>query len=198
MAKQVADLQKQLGQRVTVEKPNEVADDKGKSAAQVASWKRVMNSMAASIKHAREEHIAEGESAEDKLKLGSEFEASVWVMDLKANVDTYQFKIDAALPKEQRARNVDADILEQEKQLKNNEASAKKTSETIAWATKKNEEATAKMKEIQANLVQLKGEKEKILLEQGGANRFDSFFSHETWTNLRANTSVGNRASELM
>ena len=34
--------------------------------------------------------------------------------------------------------------------------------------------------------------------EQGGANRFDSFFFHEKWTNLRANTSVGNRASELM
>ena len=53
LAKQVSDLQKQLGQSVTVEKPNEVADDKVKSAAQVASWKRVMNSMAASIKHAR-------------------------------------------------------------------------------------------------------------------------------------------------
>jgi len=49
----------------------------------------------------------------------------------------YQIKIDAALPKEQRARNFDAEIQEQTKQLKANEAAEKKIGESIEFIRRK-------------------------------------------------------------
>ena len=75
---------------------------------------------------------------------------------------------------------MDADILEQERQLKNHEATVKKMSEQISWATKKHDESAGKVTEIQANLVKLKDEKAEFLLEQGGsAHKSDPFFESE-------------------
>ena len=95
--------------------------------------------------------------------------------------------------------NVDKEIQDATKQLKIQEATVKKTGETIEWATKKNAEATAKVTELQASLLKLKGEKEKFLLAQGAAvNSFDTFFEGEEWANLRANATVGTEALDLM
>ena len=120
-------------------------------------------------------------------------------MDLRAKIASYQFKIDGATPKEVRAKNVDADILEQERQLKNHEATVKKMSEQISWATKKHDESAGKVTEIQANLVKLKDEKAKFLLEQGGSvHKFDPFFESEKLKNLVAHTAHGEKAADLM
>ena len=122
------------------------------SAEQVAKWRKYLNSHATSLKHAREEVVDEGVDDDEKAKKGAEFDGATWAMDLRAKIASYQFKIDGATPKEVRAKNVDADILEQERQLKNHEVTVKKMSEQISWATKKHDESAGKVIEIQANL----------------------------------------------
>jgi len=165
LAKEVAELKRRLEDKGAVDKPkhdDKGADDDGKSAAMVAMWKRNSSSLAAYVKHAREEFQAEGENEDAKTQLGLDFDKLPWTVDSQAKILSYQVKIDAALPKEQRARNVDKEIQDMTKQLKVQEATVKKTGETIEWATKNNSEATAKVTELQASLSKLKSEKKSF------------------------------------
>ena len=94
---------------------------------------------------------------------------------------------------------MDADILEQERQLKYYEDTVKKMADQISTATKKHDESAGKVTVIQGNLVKFKEEKAKFMLEQGrAAHKFDSFFEHEKFKNLFANTCHGAKAVELM
>jgi len=203
MAKQISDLQKQVstltGAPDTSGQAPKAAAGSSAPAAAVALWKRNMNHALTEIKFAKEEKLLEAENATDKERLEQEFEKEQWIIDLRVRILGYQTKIDAALPKEQRARNFDAEIQEQTKQLKANEAAEKKTGESIEFYTKKNAEAKTKVIDIKAALDKLKVDKEQFLRAQGlQVNSFDSFFNGPKWEKLRANASVGTEALDLM
>ena len=120
LEKEVADLKRQLGDKGSGDKPthdDKGADHSGKSTAMVAMWKRNASSLAAYVKHAREEFQAEGENAEAKVQLGLDSDKLPWTLDSQAKITSYQVKIDAALPKDQ----------DMTKQLKAQEATVKKT-----------------------------------------------------------------------
>ena len=121
LEKEVAELKRRLGDKGSGDKPthdDKGADDDRKSAAMVAMWKRNASSLAAYVKHAREEFQADGEDEVAKTQLGLDFDKLPWTVDSHAKILSYQVKIEAALPKEQRARNVDKEIQDMTKQLK--------------------------------------------------------------------------------
>ena len=68
-----------------------------------------MNHALTEIKFAKEEKLLEAENSVEKDRLEQEFEKEQWIIDLRGRILGYQTKIDAALPKEQRARNFDAE-----------------------------------------------------------------------------------------
>ena len=120
--------------------------------------------------------MLEAENSVEKERLEQEFEKEQWILDLRVRILGYQTKIDAALPKEQRAMNFDAEIQEQTTQLKANEAAEKKTGESIEFYTKRNAEAKTKVNENKAALDKLKVDKEDFLQAQGlQVNSFDPF-----------------------
>ena len=126
LAKQVSDLKKQVSTLSgKPEQPGQVAKaavGNGTSTAAVEMWKRSMSHALTEIKFPKEERLLDAENSVEKERLEQEFEKEQWILDLRVRILSYQTNIDAALPKEQRARNFDAEIQEQTKQLKANEA----------------------------------------------------------------------------
>ena len=199
LAKENAELKKQLGLNANVASTDPKGPDVEDKSEQVAKWRKYSSSHAVSLKHAREEFVEEGVDDDDKAKRGIEFDGTLWATELKAKIAAYQIKIEEATSKEVRAKNVDAEILEQERQLKHHVETVKKMTEQIATATKKHDESAGRVTVLQANLVKLKEEKAKFMMEQGRtAHKFDSFFEHEKFKNLVANTCHGEKAAELL
>jgi len=104
LAKENAELKKQLGLNTNDGNIAPKGADVEDKSEQVAKWRKCSSSHAASLKHAREEFVDEGVDDDEKAKKGIEFYWNNWAVELKAKIPSYQIKIDGATPKEVRPR----------------------------------------------------------------------------------------------